>query len=162
MLTPVARGSGSEQDLRMTSEDAIRNLMFRYCELMDAGDIDTVADMFSDATIIGDDGTKLAEGRDEVRAMYARGNRRERTSGGRRSKHLTTNVYVEVDEDANTGIARSYWILLVSTSSDDPVRPILAGSYHDKFARVDGTWRFAERTFVVDLVGSEAATLLTT
>jgi hypothetical protein len=144
----------------MTSEDAIRNLIFRYCELMDAGDIDSTADMLSDAKVIGQDGNLLATGRDEVRAMYARGNRTERTSGGRRSKHLTTNVYVEVDEGADSAIARAYWVLLVSTSPDDPVRPILAGSYHDTFSRVDGTWRFSERAYVVDLVGSEAATLL--
>lgn len=146
----------------MTAEDSIRNLMFLYCEHMDAGNIDAVAEMFSDARIIGHDGATLATGRDEVRAMYARGNRTERTSGGRRSKHLTTNVYVEVDDAAATAIAiaRSYWVLLVSTSPDDPVRPILAGRYHDKFAQIDGAWRFTERAYLVDLTGSEAATML--
>lgn len=144
----------------MTSEDAIRNLLFRYCELMDAGDMEHVADMFSHAVIIGQDGAQLAKGRDEVLAMYGGGNRTERTSGGRRSKHLTTNALVEVDEDAGTAMARSYWVLLVSTSPEEPVRAVLAGSYHDTFARTDGTWRFTQRAYLVDLVGSEAGALL--
>ena len=144
----------------MTSEDAIRNLMFRYCELMDSGDIGAVADMFADASLIGQDGALMASGRDEVYTMYQGGNRSERTSETRRSKHITTNVFVEVDEDAGTGIARSYWVLLVSTSPEDPVRPILAGSYHDKFVCAGGAWRFSERAYLVDLVGSEAGALL--
>lgn len=144
----------------MTSEDAIRNLLYRYCELMDAGDMEHVAEMFGDGVIIGSDGAQLAKGRDEVLAMYGGGNRTERTSGGRRSKHLTTNALIEVDEDADRAIARSYWVLLVSTSPEEPVRAILAGAYHDKFARSAGTWHFTERVYVVDLVGSEAGALL--
>ena len=144
----------------MTSEDAIRNLMFHYCELMDAGDIETVADMFSRGTIIGADGAQLAKGRDETLAMYRGGNRSERTGGGRRSKHVNTNVLVEVDDAAGTAIARSYWVLLVSTSVDEPLRAILAGSYHDTFAQADGAWHFTERRYLVDLVGNEAGALL--
>jgi len=144
----------------MTSEDAIRNLLFHYCELMDAGDIEQVADMFSDGVIIGADGQQLAKGRDETLAMYRGGNRTERTSGGRRSKHVNTNVLVEVDEGNDTAIARSYWVLLVSTSTDEPVRAILAGRYHDQLARANDAWHFTERRYVVDLVGSEASALL--
>jgi 3-phenylpropionate/cinnamic acid dioxygenase small subunit len=144
----------------MSSQDDIRNLMFRYCELIDAGDVDALAALFADAAIVGQDGTVLARGRDEVRAMYGGGDRRERTSGGRSTKHLTTNVFVEADERADTAVARSYWVLLVSTSPDEPVRPVLAGRYHDRFARVGGAWRFTERAYLVDLTGSESAALL--
>jgi ketosteroid isomerase-like protein len=156
----LALGRREEQDHAMTSEDAIRNLMFHYCELMDAGDIERVADMFSDGVIIGADGQQLAKGRDETLAMYRGGNRAERTSGGRRSKHVNTNALVEVDEAADTALARSYWVLLVSTSTEDPVRAIMAGSYHDTFARTAGAWHFTERRYLVDLVGSEAGALL--
>ena len=144
----------------MTSEDAIRNLMFHYCELMDAGDIERVADMFSRGSIIGADGAQLATGREETLAMYRGGNRTERTSGGRRSKHVNTNVLVDVDDAAGTAIARSYWVLLVSTSIEEPLRAIMAGSYHDTFAQADGEWHFTERRYLVDLVGNEAGALL--
>jgi hypothetical protein len=144
----------------MSPEDAIRNLMCRYCELIDAGDVDGLGEIFATATIVGQDGATLASGRDEVRAMYLGGNRAERTRGTRASKHVNTNVLVEVDEAAGTAIARSYWVLMVSTSPEEPVRPIMAGRYHDRFALVDGEWRFAERRYLVDLTGSETAALI--
>jgi hypothetical protein len=144
----------------VSAQDDIRNLMFRYCELIDAGEVDALAELFSDAAIVGQDGGVIARGRDEVRAMYAGGGRRDRTAGGRATKHLTTNALVEVDEGAGTAIARSYWVLLVSTSPDEPIRPILAGRYHDRFTRVGDEWRFAERAYLVDLTGSESAALL--
>lgn len=144
----------------MSAQDDIRNLLFLYCEMIDAGDVDALADLFADAAIVAQDGTPIARGRDGVRNMYGGDNRRERTSGGRRTKHITTNVFVEVDEDAGTAVARSYWVLLVSTSPDEPIRPILAGRYHDRFTRVDGAWRFAERAYLVDLTGSESAAML--
>jgi ketosteroid isomerase-like protein len=55
----------------MSAQDDIRNLMFRYCELIDGGDVDALADLFADAAIVGQDGTVLARGRDQVHAMYA-------------------------------------------------------------------------------------------
>ena len=33
----------------------------------------------------------------------------------------------------------------------------LAERYHDRFACVDGTWRFAERRFLIDLIGDMSA-----
>jgi hypothetical protein len=144
----------------VSAQDDIRNLMCLYCEMIDAGDVDGLAHLFADASIVGQDGTRIARGREEVRTMYGGGNRRERTSGGRRTKHITTNVFVEVDDTAGTAAARSYWVLLVSTSPDEPIRPVLAGRYHDRFTRVDGAWRFAERAYLVDLTGSESGALL--
>ncbi|HXY91255.1 MAG TPA: nuclear transport factor 2 family protein [Acidimicrobiia bacterium] len=146
----------------MTAADEIRNLMFRYCELIDDGDVEGLADLFADASIVGQDATVLASGSAEVRAMYGGSDRRARTSGGRATKHITTNVLVEVDERAGAATARSYWVLLLSTSPDEPVRPVLAGRYHDRFACVDGVWRFAERAYLVDLTGAESAALLGT
>jgi 3-phenylpropionate/cinnamic acid dioxygenase small subunit len=144
----------------MTTNDEIRNLLFRYCELIDAGDVDGLVDLFADAVVSGFGATRVWRGRDEIRAMYSLGDRRERTSGGRATKHITTNALIEVDEDAGTATSRSYWVLLVSTSPDEPIRPILAGRYHDSFARVGGAWRFASREYLVDLTGSESGTLL--
>jgi hypothetical protein len=144
----------------VSAQDDIRNLMFRYCELIDDGDVDALANLFAGAAIVGQDGTVIAHGRAEVRAMYSGGNRHERTSAGRATKHITTNVLVEVDDAAGTAIARSYWVLLVSSSPDEPIRPVLAGRYHDRFSRENGEWRFAERAYLVDLTGSESAALL--
>ena len=81
-------------------------------------------------------------------------------SGGRATKHITTNALIEVDEAASTATSRSYWVLLVSTSPNDPIRPILAGRYHDAFTCIDGRWRFTAREYIVDLTGAESSALL--
>jgi len=144
----------------MTPSDEIRNLLFRYCEMIDSGDVEGLVELFADAVVSGFGSTREWRGRDEIRAMYSSGDRRERTSGGRATKHITTNALIEVDEEARTARSRSYWVLLVSTSADDPIRPILAGRYHDTFACIDGRWRFTKREYLVDLTGAESSALL--
>ena len=34
-----------------------------------------------------------------------------------------------------------------------PIQPIIAGRYHDTFARIDGTWWITERRYFADLIG---------
>jgi 3-phenylpropionate/cinnamic acid dioxygenase small subunit len=144
----------------MSAQDDIRDLMFRYCEMIDAGDVDGLVELFAHATLGGFEGTREWSGRDEIRAMYGGAGRRERTAGTRRTKHITTNVLIEVDDAAGTASARSYWVLLTSESPNTPINISLAGSYHDRFERVDEGWRFAERRYLVDLQGSDSAQLL--
>jgi hypothetical protein len=40
------------------------------------------------------------------------------------------------------------------------LQPIVDGRYHDTFERQQGTWRFSERRFLVDLVGDTSHHLL--
>src|SRR5262249_46477572 len=68
------------------------------------------------------------------------------------TKHVITNLIVEVDEAAGAATARSYFTVLQAAPSL-PLQPILAGRYHDRFARVADGWRFRERLIHVDLVG---------
>jgi SnoaL-like protein len=144
----------------VSAHDDIRNLLFRYCEMIDEGDVDGLVELFADAVVSGFGATRAWRGREEIRAMYSSGDRRERTSGGRATKHITTNALIEVDETAGTATSRSYWVLLVSTSPNDPIRPILAGRYHDTFGCIDGRWRFTAREYLVDLTGAESSALL--
>src|SRR5258708_4825390 len=72
--------------------------------------------------------------------------------GTPRTKHITTNVAIEVDEKAGTAVARSYFTAL-QAAPDLPLQPIVSGRYHDRFERRDGQWRFVERRVRTDLVG---------
>ena len=72
--------------------------------------------------------------------------------GTPRTKHVTTNLVVEVDAAAGTATARSYFTVLQQTAAI-PLQPIVAGRYHDRFVRDGGRWRFAERVVYMDLVG---------
>jgi 3-phenylpropionate/cinnamic acid dioxygenase small subunit len=72
--------------------------------------------------------------------------------GTPRTKHVTTNVIVEIDEAAGTATARSYFTVFQQTAAV-PLQAIVAGRYHDRFARAAGGWRFTERLIYMDLVG---------
>jgi 3-phenylpropionate/cinnamic acid dioxygenase small subunit len=72
--------------------------------------------------------------------------------GTPRTKHVTTNVAIEVDEEADTAVSRSYFTALQAVP-DLPLQPIVSGRYHDRFERRDGQWRFIERRVKTDLVG---------
>ena len=72
--------------------------------------------------------------------------------GTPRTKHVTTNIAIEVDEEAGTAVSRSYFIALQALP-DLALQPIVSGSYQDRFERRDGQWRFVERRVRTDLVG---------
>ena len=129
--------------------DAIAALVHRYAECLDAGDLAGVAGLFADASY-GAAGGAVRTGSAEVRAALERAVILH--DGAPRTKHVITNLVVEVDDAAGTAAARSYFTVLQATARL-PLQPILAGRYHDRFRRVGGQWRFAERRIHLDLVG---------
>ncbi len=143
----------------MSAEAEISKLIFTYAERIDAGDFDGLADLFADAEITSEYGMSW-KGRDEVLALYVDGTRRYEDDGTPKTKHVTTNLIVDVDEDAGTATARSYYTVLQAVPGVLPLQPIIAGRYRDRFARVDGRWRFAQRHMLVDLVGDLSQHLL--
>lgn len=72
--------------------------------------------------------------------------------GTPRTRHVTTNIAIEVDEEAGTAVSRSYFTVFQALP-DVALRPIVVGRYHDRFERHDGRWRFAARHVRTDLVG---------
>ncbi len=90
-------------------------------------------------------------GRDAIEKML-RDNLIVYDDGTPRTKHLTTNVAIEVDEEAGTAVSRSYFTALQALP-DLALQPIVSGRYHDHFERRDEQWRFVERRVRTDLVG---------
>lgn len=132
------------------AHEAIRNLLGRYCELIDAGELDALADLFADAVLTDDAGNEIGRGRDGATRVYA--GVRIHGDGTPRTRHVTTNSIIEVDEDAGTATARSGYVVFQATDAL-PLQPIITGRYRDRFARGHGGWSFTERAFGVDLVG---------
>jgi 3-phenylpropionate/cinnamic acid dioxygenase small subunit len=129
----------------------IGNLIARYAELIDSGDFDGVADLLADAGVGDGESSSLMRGRDALVEMFTTTTRRY-ADGTPRTKHITTNLILEIDGDAGRASARSYWMVLQAVEGL-PLQPILAGRYHDRFERVEDAWRFAERRYFIDLVG---------
>jgi 3-phenylpropionate/cinnamic acid dioxygenase small subunit len=144
------------------SARAIENLLYTYAERIDAGDYDGVADLFAHGRIHGVEGggpETVFEGRDKVRALYGRTTRLHEDTGTPRTKHLTTNAIIEVDDEAGTATSRSSYVVLQATDVL-PLQPIITGRYRDTFHRVDGAWWFESRTMYVDQTGDLSQHLL--
>ena len=130
---------------------AIENLIMTYAERVDLGDFAGVAALFEHATYRAENGGQIMsqEGAAAVQATFDTMVRRY-PDGTPRTKHVTTNLMVEVDGDSAT--SRCYYTVLQQTDVL-PLQPIIAGRYHDRFERVDGAWRFADRLIFSDLIG---------
>lgn len=140
----------------------IENLLYLYAERVDAGDFEGVADLFAHGRVCGQqDGPPetVFEGRERVLALYERTTRRYAETGTPRTKHLTTNARIEVDEAADAASCRSTFVVLQATP-DLPLQPIIAGHYGDTFQRLDGSWWFDTRTMFVDQTGDLSQHLL--
>ncbi|WP_432046406.1 nuclear transport factor 2 family protein [Streptomyces asiaticus] len=131
------------------SHRAIENLIARYAELVDDGDFAGLGMLLADATFTGSG--EPVSGREAIEEMF-----KETlivyADGTPRTHHVTTNVAIEVDEQANAAVSRSY-VTVFQALPDLPLQPIAAGRYHDRFERRDGQWRFAERRVRINLIG---------
>jgi 3-phenylpropionate/cinnamic acid dioxygenase small subunit len=120
---------------------AIENLIATYAELVDDGDFAGVADLLAEATFTG--GAGSVSGRDAIEKML-RESLIVYDDGTPRTKHVTTNVAVEVGVEAGTAVSRSYFTVLEALPGL-ALQPIVSGRYQDRFERRDGQWRFVER-----------------
>jgi 3-phenylpropionate/cinnamic acid dioxygenase small subunit len=145
----------------MTMADAARsieNLIYSYAGFVDDGDIGSVAGLFRDA-VIGVDGMEDGlRGQEKIEALL-RSTIRLHDDGTPRTKHVTTNVLIEVADDETTATARSYFTVFQAVDGLG-LQPIVAGRYRDRFACSDGRWHFVERRFTTDLIGDISRHLL--
>jgi len=135
--------------LETSDEREILNLLHRYCELQDAADFVGASELFRHS-VYAVDGRERHEGYEEVLAVKTRHDR-VYDDGTLRTKHVTTNTILEFDSDVRAR-ARSYFTVYQATDTL-PLQVVIAGRYHDSFEKVDGAWRFCERTIFGDLVG---------
>ncbi len=134
----------------MSDRDAIANLVYSYAERLDAGDLEGVAQLFARATLRADGFTEVRRGVAEVLALY------QQTAalydGKPYTKHLTTNLIVEVDAGGQSASGRAYYTVL-QARPELPLQIIITGRYHDRFARDQHGWYFTDRLMFVDLMG---------
>ena len=129
---------------------AIKNLIYSYAELLDTGDLAGLGRLFERATLRTHGRAEALQGAEAVRGLIE-------TSvhlyeGIPSTKHVISNVSVEVDDDRRSAMARSYYTALQARPAL-PLQPILAGRWHDRFERESDRWRFTDRLIYVDLVG---------
>src|SRR5262249_15447549 len=135
----------------MTADtEAIARLVHAYAERLDAGDLEGVAELFARGTLRSNRTDAVRRGRNDALALY-----RETVAlydGVPCTKHVITNLVIDVDAQCAAASARSYFTVL-QARPELPLQVIIAGRYHDRFERVEGVWGFADRLILVDLVG---------
>jgi len=128
---------------------AIINLVYSYAELFDAGDFDGAVALFAHATVTVAGSDFEARG-PRVRTLLT--DMVQLYNGVPSTKHIVTNLIVEIEPDGLNATARSYYVAL-QARPNFPLQPILAGRWHDKLAKVDGRWRLVDRVIYSDLMG---------
>ncbi len=134
----------------MDPREGIERLLYAYSDTIDRGDFESTAKLFGSDGLYGLVDAGAAKGADQVLATM-RGTVRT-YDGVPRTRHVVTNVVIDVDAGLTSGRARSY-VNVVHQAPGQPLASIVAGTYHDRVHLVDGEWQFAERRMLIELVG---------
>jgi ketosteroid isomerase-like protein len=137
----------------------ISNLIAHYAELMDGGDFAGVGQLFANCAVTTDLSDEVRFGAALAQEQFETWTRRYPDNGTPHTKHLMTNMIIEVEPGATIAHARTYYTVLQQVDAL-PLQPIIAGRYHDEFTKIDGQWCFTKRHYINELFGNLSAHLL--
>ncbi len=138
---------------------AIASLIYTYAERIDAGDFTGIGELFADATLTFEGFGDEVSGLEAIEALYTRSTRRYE-DGTPRTKHVMTNVIIEVDDDGRSAASRSYFTVLQAVPGALALQPVIAGRYRHTYTHANGAWRVATMHITIDLVGDLAHHML--
>lgn len=145
---------------RLADRLAITDLLYRYAELIDAGDFDGVGQLLARCAV-GPPGAATVTGAAAITALYTATTRRYPGPSGDvgtpRTRHLVLNPIVDVGD--GTASARSTFCVVQCTDTV-PLQPIVVGRYYDTFERDDDGWYFVVREMDVEFFGDVSGHLL--
>lgn len=131
--------------------DAIERLLYEYCHGIDTGDFAATAALFGVDGLYGLLGSSsAARGSAQVLAMMRASVRTY--EGVPRTRHVVTNVCIDIDPDGTSASARSY-VQVIHQPPGGAIGPIVVGTYLDRLQVVDGAWQFRERRMQLELTG---------
>jgi hypothetical protein len=138
----------------------IQNLLHRYSDAVDRGDFATVGKMFEHADVYfpGEMLPSVRKGTGHFEKQLTAWTRVYPETGNPRTRHLCTNPIIDFDDDGHAR-CQSYYAVF-QEAPGLPLQCIITGSYLDRFEKVAGSWRFAERRETVAGVGNLSAHLL--
>jgi ketosteroid isomerase-like protein len=134
----------------MDDVQAIKNVVLSYVELLDLGDLDGLANVFARAAVRIHGSANELRGAAAYKQFIEQGV--QLYDGVPSTKHVVSNLIVEIDDDRRTATARSYYTAF-QARPELPLQPILAGRFHDRLERDGDRWHIVERIIYADLVG---------
>jgi len=152
--THTALSAGQRADARQR----IAQQLYAYTYALDTGDLDAVGELFEHAVMRVDGSDAVYRGAEGVRQSYVDfttfydaagtpGVSRPGTTP--RTRHVTTNVIIDLADDGSFATARSS-VIVFQFAPGAPLRPILAAGYRDRFEPINGAWRWTERVHLLE------------
>ncbi|KIC22990.1 MULTISPECIES: nuclear transport factor 2 family protein [unclassified Leisingera] len=128
----------------MGSKEAIRKLINAYSFTLDNGDLEGFASLFSDAEWVFDEGKPYVGKQELMDKLLSRVV--IHTDGTPRTRHLSTNEDITVDEAKGTACCHRY-VTVIQQTAELPLQVIYSGIYLDEFSRnSNGVWRYRKLT----------------
>jgi ketosteroid isomerase-like protein len=131
---------------------AVSQLIYTYAERIDLGDFAGVAELFEHATMTFEGFGDPVSGREAIEKLYTRSTRRYE-DGTPHTKHVMTNVLVDVGDDGESAASRSYFTVFQAVPGELALQPVIAGRYRHTYRRVASQWRVETMHVMIDLVG---------
>src|SRR5262245_22246914 len=126
------------------AREEIRELVARYAQHADRGRFDDLVGLFADDGALRVDDHEPLEGRGAIRAfLYATAVALRESGSSRLIRHHVTTCSIEV-AGADTASGTTYFLVVSDRGPDH------WGLYRDRYVRVGGSWRFAERRVRVE------------
>jgi 3-phenylpropionate/cinnamic acid dioxygenase small subunit len=148
---------------------AIEDVLYRYAEAIDDGDMAALSVVLGGCTVILPDGSRLQGGtaiadhyRSIIRFYDADGNEVEYQRGHctPRTRHVTTNVRCTFDAPLTGAEVRSYFTAYQTFDGRNEI--VAGGRYHDRFQMSLRGWAMVERRVLIDNAGDMSRHLRTT
>lgn len=143
----------------MDSYRDIEKLIYTYAEFIDAGNLQAVAKLFTHAKLFGPEGNLVASGAEETFTMQSNAIRIYPKTGTPLTKHVISNLIIDIDEANHSATSRAYFTVFQATD-ELPLQAIINGRYKDSFERVNHCWRFKQRQTIPDQLGDLSKHLL--
>ena len=140
----------------------IKNLIYRYAQHIDNGELEAVAAMFAEGCILAGESAESAariNGSEAILELYSSFTRLYEDDGTPHTMHLTSNVVVELAADGASASASSY-AMVFQAVEELPLQPVIGVRYYDEFRKLDGRWRFSQRRIAPRLTGDLSHHLL--
>jgi hypothetical protein len=133
------------------AEQAIASIVYDYARAVDTGNLERLREIFRYGAVRVDGVEQEFHGGDAVVEMFRR-HTRFYEDGTPSTKHVTTNLLIDVDPSGERATAWSYFTVL-QARPQFPLQVVIAGRYLDTFERRNEAWWLVDRFEYCDLVG---------
>jgi hypothetical protein len=127
---------------------AVLDLLATYGDTFDSGDFEGFAELFEHGTWFPTE--HAGPGAAVVQQWCAAWVHLH--DGLPRTRHLTSNLWLDLDVVRGTGTAESH-VTVWQGMSGFPLQVVFAGRYHDRLHRIGDRWSFQQRRVEPELIG---------